>query len=120
MIVVALDDARAIGAPDAESFFLGLERVKVLSSKSPCYVVLDLTGAAPDAQRRQRLVTWLRSHGSTLRAQVVAIAIVAPSTFLRGALTAVRWFMTDRVMVSEVFETRLEALRWIELQQRRR
>lgn len=86
----------------------------MLSSNAPCYVVLDLTAAQPDAQKRQQLVTWLREHGSSIRGQIKAIAFVAPSTFLRGALTAVRWFMSDRVLLSEVFETRTEALRWID------
>lgn len=102
-----------------DSFFDALERVKSLSAKARCYVVLDLTGAAPDAQRRQRLVAWLREHGSTVRAQVAAIAFVAPTTFQRGALTAVRWFVPDRVMVSEVFETRRDALQWVEDKKRR-
>lgn len=112
--LIHLDEVAGGGAPDFDSFLRALDRLKVLSRKTPCYVVLDLTSAQPDAQKRQQLVVWLRTHGTEIRHQIRAIAFVAPSTLLRGALTAVRWFMSDRVLMSEVFETRADALVWVE------
>ncbi len=104
--------------PDFQTFLRVLDRLKSLSARTHCYVVLDLTAAQPDAQKHQQLVTWMKEHGSAIQGQIKAIAFVAPNTFLRGALTAVRWFTSDRVLVNQVFETRAEALRWIEVRHR--
>lgn len=111
--MIHLDDVSGKGTPDFASLLRVLDRLKALSATTPCYVVLDLTAAQPDAQKRQQIVTWMREHGASIRSQTKAIAFVAPSTFLRGALTAVRWFMAERVVQSDIFETRAEALRWI-------
>lgn len=45
---------------------------------------------------------------------MAAFCIVAPSPFLRGAFTAISWFLPERMMHSEVVESRGAALRWIE------
>jgi hypothetical protein len=114
LVVLHLDDASGIEAPDFDTMLASLGQLKALAVREKLYVVLDLTGSRPDAQRRQRLVDWLRKDGLALRPRIEAFAVVAPSAFLRGALTAVRWFFPERLRSSEVFETRAAALDWIE------
>jgi hypothetical protein len=114
VVVLRLDDPSGREAPDFESMLTAMGQLRTLHPGRRLYVVLDLTGARPDAQRRQRLVDWLKREGATVRPRVAAFAIVAPSAFLRGALTAVRWFFPERMMHSEMFETRASALEWIE------
>jgi hypothetical protein len=114
LVLLHLDDTSGVDAPDFESLLASLGQLRALARREKLFVVLDLTGSRPDAQRRQRLVEWLRSEGLALRPRIEAFAIVAPSAFLRGALTAVRWFFPERLVVSEVFHTRAAALDWIE------
>jgi hypothetical protein len=74
-------------------------------------VVYDLTGARPDAQRRQLLMTWLRANSEKLSRYVIASAIVAPTAFHRGILVATLWFIKPRTPV-EICSDRPAALRW--------
>lgn len=118
LVIVHLDDPTAKEAPDFESLLAAFARVKALAEIAPCYVVVDLTGARPDARRRQRLVEWLKSEGLAVRDRLGAFGVVAPSTLLRGAFTAVQWFFLegDRVKRTEVFADRATAIAWARAQ----
>lgn len=97
-------------APNMESFMSAGRAL--LDSPVKLAVVLDLTGARPDAARRQKLIEWMSVNGDALRSVVSRAALVAPSAFLRGAFTAVSWFLPRKVP-HEIFATRAEALAWI-------
>ena len=113
MVVVHLDDPSGRVVPDFESLFTVRARVKQLALGGPLDLVLDLTGARPDAERRRRLAEWLQVDAVPIRHRIRAFAIVAPSAFLRGSITAMRWFFPERMLHSEVFDTRAAALAWI-------
>ena len=91
MLVVHLDDPSGRVAPDFESLFTALARVRQLALAGSLDLVLDLTGARPDAERRRRLAEWLKVDAMPIRHRIRAFAIVAPSAFLRGSITAMRW-----------------------------
>jgi len=114
LLIVHLDDPSGRVAPDFESLYAVLARVKVVAQARTIYVILDLTGAQPDAERRRRLAEWLRVDAVPIRPRVAALAVVAPSPFLRGTITAISWLMPERMMHSEVVESRAAAVRWME------
>ncbi len=116
LVVAHIDDVSSKVAPDFESLLQVLDRLKVLARETPCYVVIDLTGAQPDARKRQRFVSWIRKDGLEIRERMGAIAVVAPSTMLRGAFTAIQWFVPERVDRTEVFENRPAAIAWASAQ----
>lgn len=113
LLVVHLDVATSGTAPDLDSLLRALSRVVALARQGPIQLLLDLTGASPDADRRRRVAAWLKGEASEVRDRITAFAIVAPSPLLRGTITAIRWFFPDRMMRSETFDTRERALAWI-------
>lgn len=113
VLVIALDDPSGREPPDLASLMSVLERVIVLTETQRIRLVMDLTGASPDAERRRRMVTFLRERMWGARERIDAFAIVAPSPLLRGAITAMRWFFPERMLHSETFDAREPALRWI-------
>jgi hypothetical protein len=113
LLVVHLDDASTGVAPDLDSLLRALARVVELARAQPIKLLLDLTGASPDADRRRRVAQWLEGDASEVRDRITSSAIVAPSALLRGTITAIRWFFPDRVMRSETFDTRERALAWL-------
>ncbi len=113
LVLVHLDDATGSAPPDLDSLLRALSRVVELARETPIQLLLDLTGASPDADRRRRVAEWLQGDASQVRDRIIAFAIVAPSAMLRGTITAIRWFFPDRMMRSETFETRERALTWI-------
>lgn len=114
LLIVHLDDPSGRVAPDFETLFTVLARLKTIAGTRTVYVIMDLTGAQPDAERRRRLADWMKVDAVPIRQRVAAFAVVAPSAFLRGTLTAIRWFFPERMLHSETFDTRAAALRWIE------
>jgi len=112
LVVLRLDDPSDEGAPDFASFLAGLDRIAALSRETRVRIVLDLTGAKPDADRRRRFAEWLRTQGPDIRPHVDAFAIVAPSAMLRGTITAMRWFFPERMLHSETFDRRDRAVAW--------
>lgn len=113
LLVVHLDDTSGASMPDLDSLIRALARIVELGREGEIQLVLDLTGAAPDADRRRRVAEWLKREASEVREHITAFAIVAPSAMLRGTITAIRWFFPDRVMRGETFDTRERALAWI-------
>lgn len=114
VLVVHLDDASGLRAPEFDTLLTVLDEVKDVAAERPTWLVLDLSGARPDAQRRRRLVTWIQQQGPKLREDVRALAVVAPSAFLRGAFIAVHWFFSEHAHKSQAFETREQAHAWID------
>lgn len=98
--IVELDDWPLVvlhldGAPDTprlESFEEALDAV--LTREARCGVVLDMTGAAPDAGRRRRTAMVVDQRRAAIERWVVAGALIVPSAFHRGVLTAMRWIFT--------------------------
>jgi hypothetical protein len=109
LIVVHLVGADGIQQPDAESLIRIVDGL--IEKRERVVVVYDLTGSRPDAQRRQRLVTWLRENTEKLSRYVAASAIVAPTAFHRGILVATFWFIKPTTPV-EVFGDRAAAVHW--------
>jgi hypothetical protein len=110
---VHLDVATSGVAPDLASLLHALSRVVELARASPVQMLLDRTGASPDAERRSRVAEWLKGDALEVRDRITAFAIVAPSPLLRGTITAIRWFFPERMLRSETFDTRERALAWI-------
>jgi hypothetical protein len=98
-----------------ETLFEGFEAIRTRPGRKA--VVIDLTFAKPDAQRRQRLVQWAKTHQLALREELVAIAVLAPGPFQRSIVTAVLWFVTAQVPM-QVCGTRDEAVRYASAQLR--
>ncbi len=67
------------------------------------YVVLKRAGASPNAERRRRLADWLRRDAWEVRDRVSAFAVVAPNPFLRGTITAMRWFFPEKMLYTETW-----------------
>jgi hypothetical protein len=109
LIIVHLVGADGIQQPDAESLIRIVDGL--IEKRGRVVVVYDLTHSMPDAQRRQRLVTWLRENMEELSRYVVASAIVAPTAFHRGILVATFWFIKPTTPV-EVFGDRPAAMLW--------
>jgi hypothetical protein len=109
LIIVHLVGADGIQQPDAESLIRIVDGL--IEKRERVVVVYDLTGSMPDAQRRQRLVIWLRENKENLSRYVVASAIVAPTAFHRGILVATFWFIKPTTPV-EVFGDRPAAMLW--------
>jgi hypothetical protein len=110
LIIVHLVGADGIQQPDAESLIRIVDGL--IEKRERVVVVYDLTGSMPDAQRRQRLVAWLRENLEKLSRYVVASAIVAPTAFHRGILVATFWFIKPTTPV-EVFGDRATAVQWV-------
>lgn len=113
LLVIRLDDQSGREAPDFETILAALGRAITLARKHPIQLVLDLTGASPNAERRRRLADWLRNDAWAVRERVTAFAVVAPNPFLRGTITAMRWFFPERMLRSETFDTAESAIKWI-------
>lgn len=113
LVILRLDDASGATPPDFESLFTALESLKQEVARSSAGVVFDLTGGRPDAARRKRLVEWLQKEGGAVSERVPALGLVAPSGMLRGAITAISWFVRHPATRFEVFETRAAATAWV-------
>ncbi len=100
-------------APSTESVLACLEEVS--RPRTRRVVVVDTHLAKPDAARRKLLIHWFNTHWASTRTDLVALAVVAPSTFERSTITAVLWFVDLRCPL-EVFDTREAAIAWAEKQ----
>jgi hypothetical protein len=109
VIVVHLVDGDGGQQSHPEGFVRVIEGI--LEKREPVVVVYDLTDSRPDAQRRRRVVTWLRQNHERLTRYIIASAIVAPTAFHRGILVAVFWFIKPQRPL-EVFADRPAAVRW--------
>jgi len=97
--------------PSYESFVAACEAC--LARRARHGVVLDLTGAAPDARRRKAIIDWGKQHLAHMTRFNVGVAIVASSAPVRGIITAARW-VVDPPFPFSVFATRAEATTWVE------
>jgi hypothetical protein len=109
LIVVHLVGADGIRQPDPQSLIRIVDGL--IERRERVVVVYDLTGAKPDAQRRQLLVTWLRKNSEKLSRYVIGSAIVAPTALHRGVLVSTFWFIRPKAPV-EVFGHRDAATQW--------
>ncbi|MCC6216410.1 MAG: hypothetical protein IT376_16230 [Polyangiaceae bacterium] len=112
-----LDDPHAAAAPDLESWFACLDEL-LRRATGANVVVLDLTGARPDAGRRRRVFDWAVANRKAYLERIRAAAIVAPSPLLRGVLTAARWFLPMTIR-HEIFDHVDPALAWAREEWRR-
>jgi len=94
-------------APDVSTMFGAFEAISARPGRKA--VVIDLTHAKPDAERRKRFVEWAKSRWASVRTNVVAVAAVAPGAFQRSMVTAVLWFLSVPVPM-EVFSRRDDAI----------
>jgi hypothetical protein len=96
-----------------DTFLVSVEGL--LSRPGPCVVVLDLSGAEPDAHRRQRLAELVARDRARIDRVVHAAAVVVPSAFHRGILTAVKWLNARPLALEwQPFATYGEARAWAE------
>jgi hypothetical protein len=108
LLQVRLDDQSGREPPELESLLSALGGVIALGREDTVQLMLDLTGASPDAERRRRVADWLRRD-----AWNSAFAVVAPNPFLRGTMTAMRWFFPKRMLHSETFDSAESAIAWL-------
>lgn len=75
-------------------------------------LIFDLSQAGtPNAVQRQLLAAHMRKNRPLIERNVRRLAVVAPSSLVRGVLTAIFWIEPPPVPY-EVFSTRNEAIRW--------
>jgi hypothetical protein len=102
--------------PSAESVIACFEELSSRPARRA--VVADFHFSKPDAARRKPLIDWIKAHWASVRTQLIALAIVAPSTFQRNLITVVQWFVDLRCPI-EVFDRRELAIAWAEEQLRK-
>ncbi|MCB9597027.1 MAG: hypothetical protein H6719_30165 [Sandaracinaceae bacterium] len=113
---VRLQGAGSSAAP-FESFTDAVDAI--LRREERCAIVLDLTGASPDANRRRLTAAALDARHEPLERWVVAGALVVPSPVHRGILTAVQWLNPRPLRVAwETFGTPADARAWARTQLR--
>jgi hypothetical protein len=118
LLVIRLDDQSGREPPDFESLLAALGRAIALAREETIQLLLDLTGASPNAERRRRLADWLRRDAWEVRDRVSAFAVVAPNPFLRGTITAMRWFFPEKMLYTETFDSAESAIAWIRSRRR--
>jgi len=75
-------------------------------------LIFDLsTAGTPNAVQRQLLAGHMRKNKELIARSVRRLAVVAPSSLVRGMLTAIFWIQPPPVPY-EVFGTRNEAIAW--------
>jgi hypothetical protein len=106
-----LDDRSGQDVPELGSWYEAMEELHRRGSGG-VLVLLDLTGARPDAGRRRQVFEWAAANRHRFASIVRGGAIVAPSPFLRGVLTAARWFL-PMALPHEIFDAYEPALAWL-------
>jgi hypothetical protein len=82
-------------------------------------VVVDPTEMiSVDAEQRRAFGQWRAEHMPLIANTCICGSYVAPSSILRGAVTAVFWFAKPVVPVS-VKATQQESIQWVELEMQR-
>src|SRR5262252_2029385 len=75
-------------------------------------LIFDLSNAGtPNAVQRQLLAGHMRKNRALIERSVRRLAVVAPSSMVRGMLTAIFWIQPPPVPY-EVFSSRDEAAAW--------
>jgi hypothetical protein len=75
-------------------------------------LIFDLSKAGtPNAVQRQLLAAHMRKNRALIERNVRRLAVVAPSSLVRGVLTAIFWIEPPPVPY-EVFGSRNEAIAW--------
>ena len=99
-------------ATDAEvdAYLARLERPLI---RGESYVaIIDGTHAAPGTPvQRRAMAEWMRSRAKLIQTHVLGAAIVAPSSLIRGALTAIFWIQ-PLPCPHRITSTMEEAERW--------
>lgn len=109
LAVVHFEDPTRRLVPDAGAMLVVID--EILRAGRPVAGVLDLSGIRPDAQRRAHVADYYQKRERELRRVLVALAVVAPSRILAGAVTAFTW-LTRPEMPMKVFQDRTKAMAW--------
>ena len=89
------------------------ELERYLALGQPYTILFDLGGAGtPAAAERRRLAAHISENDAAIRTLVRGMALVSPSTLLRGAFTATLW-LSPLPVPHRIFGDRDEALRWL-------
>ena len=110
-LVVALPPPeRGEDALDLDEFYRELEQV--LLRRRPFVVLFDVTGVKTLSSCRKRLVEWTNAHDSSIRAQMIALAVVVDSEVERAAVTAAFWNLNQSYH-ARIFNDAGEAEHWL-------
>lgn len=113
LAVIRLHGAELDPEPEFETFAQAID--VCLDRRESCVIVMNLTGAKPDASRRRRVAELMDSRRELVQTYVDAAALVVPSALQRGVLTAVRWLNPHPYDLDwDTFSTEGAAVRWLE------
>jgi hypothetical protein len=93
-----------------EEFYRGLEQV--LSRRRPFVIVFDLRGVKTLSNCRKRLVEWTNVHDSSIRAYMIALAVVVESEVERADVTTTFWNLNQSYH-ARIFDDSSEAENWL-------
>lgn len=93
-----------------ETFYRDLEQV--LARRRPFVAVFDVRGVRTLSKCRKRLTDWTNVHDSSIRAYMIALAVVVESEVERADVTTAFWNLNQSYH-ARIFDDLREAERWL-------
>jgi len=85
------------------------------SWSGPGWILFDFGGVSEfDSANRRLLASWRAKNAPLIRQKIDAAAYVFTSRLTRGFLTAVDWLRPNDGMVRRFFQSRAEAIDWLQ------
>lgn len=99
------DDSAAL-----DDFYRGLEQV--LLRRRPFVALFDVRGVKTLSNCRKRLIEWTNVHDSSIRAYMIALAVVLGSEIERADVTTAFWNLNQSYH-ARIFDDASEAENWL-------